>query len=227
MMSLPFPTQILVLWHSDSQAMPPSTHPHFWVPPPSYALSFPEDWVPVLHPLVNLGDCNIRIKDLTDKLASPSFLVPHLNLFLHASSQPLPHTATCWTSSSPVPGPLRSPTLSTFPSLQLSYSTFTANILQTYLDIQPTTFLVFFFSHWLHHYNHSIASLQISSTPSPPPFCVIFPGKSPILTEPEYPPYNIHTISEYPRSHPSREHFGVGWGRGQEEITQPGWLVAF
>lgn len=50
--------------------MPPPSHPHFCAPlppPPLMPFHFLKIQVSVLHLLVNLGDCNIRIKDLTDK----------------------------------------------------------------------------------------------------------------------------------------------------------------
>lgn len=169
--------------------------------PPLMSFYFLKIQVSVLHLLVNLSDCNIRIKNLTDKLVSPFFLVPHLNLFLHAS---FPATVShdhmlnriisiAWTTQI-----VHSVHL---PSLQLSHSTFTANILQTYLVIQPTTFLVFSSLTGSFIIITQSLSANILNSLLSLFLCHIFWQ---ILPESEYPPYNIHTISEYRRPHPSR-----------------------
>lgn len=191
--------------------------------PPLMPFHFLNVQVLVLNLLVNLGDCNIRIKDLTEKLVSLSFWVSHLNLFFHDSS---PATAShshmlnliissAWTTQIAYSVHL--------PSLQLSYSTFTANILQTYLDIQPTT-LVF----------SSLTSSIIIITqllPCKYPQLPSLPlSVSYFLANPQY-WENLsihHTISiQYLNIQDhiqTGEHLGMGWGSGKEEITQPGWL---
>lgn len=120
----------------DLLTLKPSSYATFYPFSLLMPLHFLKTPVPVLrgflHPLVNLSDSNVRIKDLSKK----RLICPSCYFFTETLSQPLSHMATCWTSSSPVPVSSQILYLLHLPSLQFTYSTFTANILQTYLDIQ-------------------------------------------------------------------------------------------
>lgn len=163
--------------------------------------------------LGQLSDFNVRAR-----AGLSALLFPHLNSFPSSSSRTISHghtlklaiTGDC-TISSPgtnregtlLPLPLFPDHLLYIPSKHPHPQTFHSNhtfgtipycsslCLHSLLSLAPT------------FQSLIISLLQMASTSSRPPFCVIFADKTPTLVEPNSPP---HKISEYPSSHGAGEH---------------------
>lgn len=211
--------------------------------PPSYeAFSFPEDprfqfsevFFSIPHSFITLHDLNNRVKDLSRRLVPPSFYFPAWKLFLHPSSSA---TVSHGHMLNPIINgdctTLNSSSLTS--SFQSTYSTLTACIFQTHLDIQSMELTSFLPSITTPH------SAFTSSVPGP----IVLATQSYPCKYPQLPQYtlsaadfqaklwhygtrtsthNIHIISQYPSSHPSR---CALCGGNQEEIPQPDWPAAF
>ena len=175
-----------------------------------------------LHPLVNSVTFNIRAKAGLSALPFPL-----LNSFPSSSSATISHGHT-WlyhfkSQYKPRGHPLPTAPLSRSPTLHCQH---TFLILRHSIHLNHTSGTIAYGSSLCLHILISLAPifqsliitlLQMASTSSPPPFYVIFAGKTPTLVESNSPPHHIWisklTLSRW-----------TLWGG--EEITQPGWQAA-